>query len=230
MAIYANPSASLPSNVLQGYRFIVEVAGLGQMGFKSISGLSEEKEVIEYREGHYPTTMMKMPGLSSFANITCEKGVSLDSRVIQWASEAGNGAVVDTPATRPIGGAVVNLAIDTQAYHFASPFNTGISGNELAANLEPLKAVNSIQVGFGSHTMNSSGVRVPYRDLTIHVVERAGPSNIPASSRRSFVLHDAWPAILSYGDLDATTGEVLIETLELAHHGISYYVDGQLVA
>lgn len=37
---------------------------------------------------------------------------------------------------------------------------------------------------------------------------------------RKWVVRRAWPAKLAYGDLDASTSEILIESLELEHEGI----------
>jgi len=60
---------------LVGYRFIVYIDAI-PYGFMSVSGLKEDSETIEYREGHEISTVHKIPGLVSYDDITLERGVS----------------------------------------------------------------------------------------------------------------------------------------------------------
>jgi len=51
-------------------------------------------------------------------------------------------------------------------------------------------------------------------DLQINMWDRGG------KLVRLWVVHNAWPAKLSHGDLDASSSEILIMSLELAHEGL----------
>ena len=66
------------------YNFLVEFDGIVGMGFQSVSGLEEETEVREYREGGDNTTVRKLAGLNSYAPVVLEKGSTLDARLWDW--------------------------------------------------------------------------------------------------------------------------------------------------
>lgn len=59
---------------LVGYRYKVKLGNV-IAGFSNVSGLKEDSETIEYREGNELTTMHKIPGLASFDDVTFERGL-----------------------------------------------------------------------------------------------------------------------------------------------------------
>lgn len=69
-------------DVLRNYKFEVEITGVATvtftnpMGFSTVSGLSEEVEVIEYREGNRASYPIKIPGQTSVGDVTFERGVT----------------------------------------------------------------------------------------------------------------------------------------------------------
>lgn len=60
-------------------RILHEINGknLARMGFMNMSGLAATTEVIPYREGGNNTTQRKMPGQTTFGDVTLSKGVIL---------------------------------------------------------------------------------------------------------------------------------------------------------
>jgi len=66
------------------YNFLVEIEGLQRAGFQSVSGLEEETEVREYREGGDNTTVRKLAGLNSYAPIVLEMGSTFDADLWDW--------------------------------------------------------------------------------------------------------------------------------------------------
>jgi len=66
------------------YAFLVEIEGIRRAGFMSVSGLTEETEVREYREGGDNTTVRKLAGLNSYSAIVLEQGSCLDSELWEW--------------------------------------------------------------------------------------------------------------------------------------------------
>lgn len=58
------------------------------------------------------------------------------------------------------------------------------------------------------------------RDVTIVVFDRSG-----VNTPRTIVLRNAWPKAFEYGDLDASSSDVLVETLTLEFEG--YEVENQ---
>jgi len=66
------------------YNFVVEIEGIKRAGFMTVSGLEEETEVREYREGGDNTTVRKLAGLNSFSPIVLEQGSTTDSELWDW--------------------------------------------------------------------------------------------------------------------------------------------------
>ena len=71
----------------RGYKFEVEIAGFNRAGFSKISGLKQTTEAIDYREGGDNETPRKIPGQTTFDDITLERGLSKDEDFIKWMSE-----------------------------------------------------------------------------------------------------------------------------------------------
>ena len=66
------------------YNFLVEIEGIKRAGFATVTGLEEESEVREYREGGDNTTVRKLAGLNSFAPIVLEMGSTFDTELWDW--------------------------------------------------------------------------------------------------------------------------------------------------
>jgi len=51
-----------------------------------VSGLTQENQAIEYRDGASPIySVQKMPGIPKFGNITCKRGVVVDdNQYFEW--------------------------------------------------------------------------------------------------------------------------------------------------
>ena len=66
------------------YNFLVEIDGIQRAGFMTASGLEEETEVREFREGGDQTTVRKLAGLNSYAPIVLEAGSTPDIELWEW--------------------------------------------------------------------------------------------------------------------------------------------------
>ena len=69
---------------LPRFNFLVEIEGIKRAGFMTVTGLEEESEVREYREGGDNTTVRKLAGLNSFAPIVLEMGSTFDTELWDW--------------------------------------------------------------------------------------------------------------------------------------------------
>ena len=78
----------------KNYPFRVEIDGLASSGFAEISGLSAEADVIEYREGADVTSMRKLPGLITYANVTLKCRLTTSRELFDWWMTVVNGNVV----------------------------------------------------------------------------------------------------------------------------------------
>ena len=67
------------------FHFKVEWGG-ANVGFSEASGLDQEMQVIEYRDGNMPDySTIKMPGLHKFSNITLKRGIMKgDNEFFTW--------------------------------------------------------------------------------------------------------------------------------------------------
>lgn len=70
---------------LPAFHFQVEWGGI-RIGFSEVSGLTQELQVIEYREGNSPEYHgIKMPGLRKYNNIVMKRGVVKgDNDYFKW--------------------------------------------------------------------------------------------------------------------------------------------------
>lgn len=73
---------------LASFHFSVSWGG-SNVGFSEVSGLNQEIQVIEYREGSSPSySTIKRSGLRKFTNITLKRGIAKgDNEFFQWLSK-----------------------------------------------------------------------------------------------------------------------------------------------
>jgi phage tail-like protein len=69
------------------FHFTVQWGGT-RIGFSEVSGLTQENQAIEYRDGDFKEySSIKMPGLRKFNNITMKRGiVKSDNEFFKWLS------------------------------------------------------------------------------------------------------------------------------------------------
>lgn len=67
------------------FHFTVDWGG-SRVGFSEVTGLTQENQAIEYRDGSFPEySSIKMPGLRKFSNITLKRGlVKKDNQLFEW--------------------------------------------------------------------------------------------------------------------------------------------------
>lgn len=77
----------------RSFNFLVEIDGITRAGFRECSGLDTSQDPIDYREGNYPPTARKLPGLVKYSNITLKWGISDDKEMWEWRLKAIEGKV-----------------------------------------------------------------------------------------------------------------------------------------
>jgi phage tail-like protein len=70
----------------KNYKFRVKWDGRYVAGISRVSALVRSTEVVEHREGGDPSTSHKSPGLTRYAPITLERGVTHDTAFEDWAN------------------------------------------------------------------------------------------------------------------------------------------------
>jgi phage tail-like protein len=115
----------------RNFNFLVEIDGIAQASFMECSGLETTTEVIETREGGNNTTMVKLPGKTSYSDITLKWALTASQEMWQWRADVINGAV-----TRRNGSIVVyDLAnkVEVARWNFFNAWPTKCDGPPLNA-------------------------------------------------------------------------------------------------
>ncbi len=89
----------MPTEELFGaYNFLLEIQGIINDnkiivgGFKSMSGMDSETEVIEFKQGN-DTVVRKKPGRTTYANIVLERGYTASDDLWQWRKNIEDGKI-----------------------------------------------------------------------------------------------------------------------------------------
>lgn len=77
----------------RNFNFLIEIDGIAQASFTECSGLGSSTEVIETREGGDNTTVRKLPGKTTYSDITLKWGLSNSRELWQWREQVVQGAL-----------------------------------------------------------------------------------------------------------------------------------------
>lgn len=98
-----NPASSEP---YAHFRFRVAWDTGGKVeyvaGFSHVGGLSKTTEVISHRQGGETPAERIIPGQSSFAAITMERGLTLDVAFVEWANRVWDYPDTDHASEGPV--------------------------------------------------------------------------------------------------------------------------------
>jgi phage tail-like protein len=92
----ANPGVT--EELFGAYNFLLEVTGITQDskivvgGFKSVSGMDSETEIVEFKQGN-DTIVRKKPGRTTYANITLERGYTATDDLWEWRKNIEDGKI-----------------------------------------------------------------------------------------------------------------------------------------
>ena len=79
---------------LRNFRFRLEIDGIQEAGFSEVSGFDITVDPIDYREGHEPTHVRKLPGLTKYGNVTLKWGITTDSKQLyDWHRQIVDGDI-----------------------------------------------------------------------------------------------------------------------------------------
>jgi len=161
-----NNRSVLTTDPLRNFRFLVTFKPLDStntsidalktatFGFTSVSGMSVSTDSIPYREGGYNTTVHQIPGQTTFAPITLQRGVILStSQNYEWmrnlfATVQGGGT------TRSVN---QNFRCDLEIQVLSHPIPK--------AGPEDTEAANSDHTAMRFHVYNAWPTAVAYSDL-----------------------------------------------------------------
>ena len=125
------------------FHFRVEWGGT-RIGFSEVSGLTQEIQAIEYRDGSFPEySSIKMPGLRKYNNITLKLGViKADNDFFKWLSTVK----LNTIERRDITISLLNESHDpVMVWKVLNAFPVKVEGPQLKAAGNEV-AIESIEV------------------------------------------------------------------------------------
>ncbi len=73
------------------FNFLVEIDGVTVAGFAECSGLNNETDVTDYRNGNEDITVRKLPGLKKFTNISLKRGFTDSKELWDWRKKVMDG-------------------------------------------------------------------------------------------------------------------------------------------
>jgi phage tail-like protein len=78
----------------RNFNFLVEMDGVAQASFIECTGLEATTEVIETRQGGDNTTVYKLPGKTSYGDITLKWGTTMSAELMTWRQSVIEGDVI----------------------------------------------------------------------------------------------------------------------------------------
>lgn len=82
-----------PADPYKNFRFLLEIHEIVQAGFTECTGFGSEVETVEYREGGDSTTVRKLPGKTTYPNISLKWGKTDSRELYDWHLSAIEGKI-----------------------------------------------------------------------------------------------------------------------------------------
>ena len=79
----------------KNHRFVVEIDGISQAGFREVTISDSSQDAVEYRDGNEPPTVRKQPGLVKYGNVTLKWGITDSLDLCNWRKQAEEGKMKD---------------------------------------------------------------------------------------------------------------------------------------
>jgi phage tail-like protein len=76
-------------------RFLLEIDGISQAGFREVTVPETTQDPIDYREGNEPPTVRKIPGLIKYGNVVLKWGVTDSLDLYNWRRAIEEGKTKD---------------------------------------------------------------------------------------------------------------------------------------
>jgi phage tail-like protein len=116
------------------------------MSFQEVSGLDIQSEEIKYRHGDSPVfSVIKMPGMKKFGNVTMKKGVfKSDNKFWDWFNQIKMNTIKRVPVTISL---LDEAGAPTMVWTLANAWPTKITGTDLKsegneASIETIEIVH----------------------------------------------------------------------------------------
>lgn len=123
------------------------------MSFQEISGLDIQSEEIKYRQGDSPAfSVVKMPGLKKFGNVTMKKGIFKgDNKFWDWFNQIKMNTIKRVPVIISL---LDESGAPTMVWTLANAWPTKITGTDMKAEGNEV-AVESIEIAHEGLTISN---------------------------------------------------------------------------
>jgi phage tail-like protein len=144
--------ADIKQYPLPTFHFTVDWNG-SRVGFSEVTGLTQENQAIEYRDGSFPEySSIKMPGLRKFSNVTLKRGVLKgDNEFFNWLNTVQMNKVERRNIT-------VSLRDEKQnpvmVWNISNAFPVKVEGPQLKAQTNEV-AIESIEIAHEGLTLHN---------------------------------------------------------------------------
>jgi phage tail-like protein len=114
------------------------------MSFQEVSGLDMQSEEIKYRHGDSPEfSVIKMPGLKKFGNVTMKKGIFKgDNKFWDWLNEIKMNTIKRIPVTISL---LDETGAPTMVWTLANAWPTKIQGTDMKSEGNEV-AIETIEI------------------------------------------------------------------------------------
>jgi phage tail-like protein len=114
------------------------------MSFQEVSGLDMETQLVEYRHGDSKAfSVIKMPGVKKYGNITMKKGVfKADKKFWDWFNEIKINTIKHKPVTISL---LDEAGVPTMVWTLMNAWPTKITGTDLKSQGNEV-AVETIEI------------------------------------------------------------------------------------
>ena len=124
------------------------------MSFQEVSGLDVESQPVEYRSGDSPEiSVLKMPGIKKFGNVTMKKGIfKSDNKFWDWFSQIKMNTIKRVPVTISL---LDEAGAPTMVWTLANAWPSKITGTDLKADGNEV-AIETIEIVHEGITIDNS--------------------------------------------------------------------------
>ncbi|MCG8331244.1 MAG: phage tail protein [Chitinophagales bacterium] len=129
---------------LPKFYFSVDIGARTDISFQEVSGLDTETQPIDYRHGNSKDfSLIKMPGLAQFTNITLKKGIFVnDNEFWNWYDQIQMNTIERQPVTIKL---LDENGSPTMIWKLKNAWPTKIQGTDLKSDANEV-AVETLEI------------------------------------------------------------------------------------
>ena len=129
---------------LPKFHFSVDIGARTDISFQEVSGLDTETQPIDYRHGNSKDfSLIKMPGLAQFTNITLKKGIFVnDNEFWNWYDQIQMNTIERQPVTIKL---LDENGSPTMIWKLKNAWPTKIQGTDLKSDANEV-AVETLEI------------------------------------------------------------------------------------